>query len=366
MAVLGNGPTRRLAEMRQRARSCGLLIGIVAAVVVPAWSGFDLILEPRQAPLFIVVRCVCDIPILAMLWVLASRPFGREHPELLTVAMFAVVQAEIAWMVVRATEHRDAYVMGFSLSLYASGCIMGGRLRWTGAVIVTTWVAFIAALVTSSRPFPATDLAGTSFYLSTASIVALIAHGQRLRLSDREMSARERLEHEQRHTRELLDQLRRLSNEDSLTGVANRRCWDTELQQACDRSQATGLPLAVLLIDIDRFKDVNDRNGHSGGDETLRIVASFLAEQVGSRGLVARIGGDEFGVLLYGTEAVRAAKLGETMRREAQQLRPCGGALTVSVGVAAATGQEARADRLIGRADAQLYRAKATRNALAV
>lgn len=353
------------AETLQRARSSGLLIAGAAAVLVPAWAGFDLVLVPRQALAFTTVRCLCDIPILVLLWTLAKTRVGWRRPELLGCAVIAVVQAEIAWMLVRVGHHRDAYVMGFSLALFASGCVMGGRPRWTGAVVVSTWLALAVSLLTATKHVPGADLMSVGFYLSTASVIALIAHTQRARLTEREMAARGLLEDEQDHTRELLQRLERLSNEDYLTGLANRRRWDHELTNACGHARAKDQPLAVLLIDIDRFKDINDRNGHAGGDEALRTVASLLTAQAHPTGFVARLGGDEFAVLLPDTEAVGAAKTGENIRSAARNL-PCDSPITLSIGVAAAAGDEAQPDRLVRRADAQLYRAKATRDALAV
>jgi diguanylate cyclase (GGDEF)-like protein len=366
VSASGGEPSFLRAETLHRARSSGMVIAAVAAVLVPAWGGFDVLLVPRQAHTFILVRGVCDVPILYLLWLLAKRPIGRRRPELLTFAAIAVVQSEIAWMLVRVDDHRDAYLMGFSLALFASGCVMGGRPRWTGAVVVATWVALGASVLTGPKPMPNGDLLSACFYLSTASIIALVAHTQRARLTERELSARERLEREQEHTHQLLERLQRLSNEDYLTGLANRRRWDTELKHACEHARAKGVPLSVLLIDIDRFKDVNDRLGHAGGDETLRVVANFLSEHTTEADLVARIGGDEFAILLRDTDAVGAATIGEAMRRAARQLPPCDGSITISVGVAAAIGDEAQPDRLISRADALLYRAKATRDALVV
>jgi diguanylate cyclase (GGDEF)-like protein len=356
----------RAAETLQRARSSGLIIAAAAAVLVPAWAGFDILLVPRQARAFITVRCLCDIPLLFLVWALARKPIGWRRPELLTFAAITVVQAEIAWMLVRVDSHRDAYVMGFSLALFASGCVLGGRPRWTGAVVVTTWLALAASLVTAPKPLPSIDLLSAGFYLTTASIIALVAHTQRARLTDRELLARHRLEREQHQTHQLLERVRRLSNEDYLTGLANRRRWDFELKHACEHARAKGEPVAVLLIDIDRFKDFNDRHGHGCGDQVLKTVADFLAFELRGRGLLARLGGDEFGILLRDTDAVAAGRVGEQLRRAARKLHPLDSPITLSVGVAAAAGDETQPERLISRADGLLYRAKATRDAMAV
>jgi diguanylate cyclase (GGDEF)-like protein len=353
-------------EQKQRARSSGLVIVCIALLVVPAWGEFDRLLEPALARSFIEVRLGCEIPILVLAWLLWRRPAGRRHPELLSFAVLAIVQAEIAWMVARVTDHRDLYLLGFSLALYASGCLMGGRHRWTLALVAATWLSLGASLLIVSSPMSGRDLASASFYLTTASLIGLISHIQRERLSDREIAARLRLEHEQEHTRKLMVSLERLSNEDPLTGLANRRRWETQLELACIEAATTGHSIAVMLIDIDHFKDINDRHGHTGGDDALREVAGLLSERTAARNLVARLGGDEYGVLMIDTDADSAAGLADRIRVDTCGLKPpAWGALTLSLGVAAATGSEAEPEQLMRRADTQLYRAKSTRNAVA-
>ena len=367
MSAVADVRSTHRQQLQHRSRSSGLVIAVAAVFLVPAWGVFDQLLTPHYAATFVTIRLLCDIPVLVLMWLLWRRPVGLRRPELLTFAVLAVVQAEIAWMAVRAGNATDFYLLGFSLALFASGCVMGGRPRWTGAVVGATWLALAIALLTAPTPISRRDLSIAGFYLSTASLIGFIAHLQRDRLSTRERLARELLEEEQHHTRMLMSRLERLSHEDALTGLANRRRWDAELQTACAHTRANGPPLAVLLLDIDRFKVINDSNGHAAGDQTLRDVAILLCKRVRGGDLVARLGGDEYGILLRDTEAVGAAELAEHLRAAIYRLpRDSDGELSVSVGVAAAAGDEAHPDQVMTRADAQLYRAKTTRNAVAV
>ena len=214
---------------------------------------------------------------------------------------------------------------------------------------------------------PVRALAIAGFYLATASLVALVVHVHRYRLAVRELAVRMRLEQEQNRTAVLLAKLQRLSQEDPLTGLANRRRWDAELEAACAGARRGGTSVAVVLLDLDRFKQVNDRHGHAGGDGALTQLAGLLAERVRGDDVVARLGGDELAVLLPGTDLERAVELAERLRGEATGLRPPGfapGELTISLGVAAASGGRAYPLELMSQADSQLYRAKITRNAV--
>ena len=351
-------------ELRTRVRASALLIVAFAALVLPAWSLFDLVLEPDRSGRFLAVRLVCVVPMLLALGLLWRSRAGRSRPELLTVGVLTVVQLDIAWMVtqVRSVE---PYAMGLSLALYGSGCILAARPRWTAVLVLITWTAFGGAVLFASRPMPADALVTACCYLSTASLIAVVAHVLRFSLALRELRARVGLEREQERTGVLLSRLERLSHEDPLTGLANRRRWDAELADVCGRARAGGATVGLVLVDVDHFKLINDRHGHAGGDAALRAVAALLREHVRSGDLVARLGGDELAVLMPGADLDRTVALAETLRAQAHELRLPGtgpGEVTLSIGVAVATGERAFPLELVSCADAQLYRAKITRD----
>jgi diguanylate cyclase (GGDEF)-like protein len=230
-----------------------------------------------------------------------------------------------------------------------------------------TWLALAGAVVLAPTPMPVRALAIAGFYLATASLVAVVVHAHRYRLAVRELAVRLRLEKEQNRTAVLLAKLQRLSREDPLTGLANRRHWDAELGTACAEARRVGTSVAVVLLDLDHFKQVNDRHGHAGGDGALVQVAVLLAERVRGDDVVARLGGDELAVLLPGTDLERAVELAEHLRCEVADLELPGlarGEFTLSLGVAAAWGERAYPLELMSQADGQLYRAKITRNAV--
>lgn len=182
-------------------------------------------------------------------------------------------------------------------------------------------------------------------------------------LSRREMIRRARVEAE----------LQFLSVTDGLTRVANRRRFDEVLSREWSRASRTGSPLALLALDADHFKQLNDRFGHGRGDEILSLLARIMEEAVRRPDdLVARIGGEEFAVLLPNTDADGAARVAEQIRKrvEAASLPGPQGEpirITVSIGVASNVPGISSPARLLELADKALYQAKgAGRNAVVV
>ena len=151
--------------------------------------------------------------------------------------------------------------------------------------------------------------------------------------------------------------LAELATEDSLTGVANRRALETGLKREWLRCQDLRVPIAVLMIDVDRFKQYNDRHGHLAGDVVLREVAqSLAAHHDRRRELLARFGGEEFCLLLPGIALAEARQRAEILRL---LFTDADSAVTVSIGVAACVpaGSDG-ADAIVRAADQMLYEAK--------
>src|SRR3954454_24112864 len=274
--LLGAAP-RLHQELRERGRASALLITVFATVVLPAWAGFDAVLEPDLVGRFFIMRLLCTFPMLVALWLLWRRPIGRRFPQLITVAVLAAVQIDIAWMATQVS-HVESYALGLSLALYGSGCILAGSPRWTGALVALSWLALGGAAGLDPEPIAAQTMTTVMAYLATASLIALVAHVLRQRVTLRELRARIALEHERDRTRGLLHRLEQLSHEDGITGLANRRRWDADLGSECAEARERGTSVAVVLLDVDHFKAVNDRHGHGGGDEALRQVGRLLKD----------------------------------------------------------------------------------------
>jgi diguanylate cyclase (GGDEF)-like protein len=151
-----------------------------------------------------------------------------------------------------------------------------------------------------------------------------------------------------------------LSLRDDLTGAYNRRAFAEFFEREEARSRAAERPLSLVCFDLDRFKAINDRNGHAAGDRVLVGVVAAARQRLRKHDLLFRWGGDEFLILLPHTTAEEAAALGERLRESiaATVVADLPG-VTASVGVAAAAAGTASADDLVRLADDAVYRAKA-------
>ncbi len=158
--------------------------------------------------------------------------------------------------------------------------------------------------------------------------------------------------------------LEQLATRDGLTGLANRRCFDETLHAEWARALRQKQPLSLLMVDVDNFKAYNDANGHLGGDECLKRIASAVASEMRANDLVARYGGEEFAVILPNESLKGAAIVAERIRCRVERLKVpntsgAGGHVTVSIGAATAIASpDTSPSQLVGIADAALYRAK--------
>ena len=161
----------------------------------------------------------------------------------------------------------------------------------------------------------------------------------------------------------LVEQLKGLSIQDALTGLHNRRHFDTLLNQEVSRAQRTGHPLSLLMIDIDHFKKVNDCYGHDVGDAVLVEVAALLRQHFRGSDTVCRLGGEEFVALLPETETVNAEARAQSLMAELR-VKPLTyhqkalGFITLSCGVATYPDHTKDPKKLLKLADEALYKAK--------
>jgi diguanylate cyclase (GGDEF)-like protein len=142
--------------------------------------------------------------------------------------------------------------------------------------------------------------------------------------------------------------LTKLATTDPLTGLANRRCFESLLERELSQCQRTGLPLSVAVIDLDHFKSINDEHGHRAGDEALSDAASIWSQDLRKADVLARYGGDEFVIMFPAARASDAVDVLTRMRAQSPRF---------SAGIAEANGSTA-ASELLTAADRACYRAK--------
>jgi diguanylate cyclase len=211
----------------------------------------------------------------------------------------------------------------------------------------------LAAQLAGARPNPLLQQVITD---TEATHTAIKALQQQLEDSGREIAS----------LREEVRRARRESMVDSLTGLPNRRAFDQRLTAAIALAEvgAGAAPPCLVIADIDHFKQINDRYGHSFGDQVLRAVAKVLESQTPDHSLAARIGGEEFALLLPGTSLQAALTLADKIRTTISQARirragqtDLAARITLSFGLAAWRPDD-DADALLERADQALYEAK--------
>lgn len=221
-----------------------------------------------------------------------------------------------------------------------------GRWRWalTGILLLAVWV--VAYGKTDAGTGAEAELAG--LFVSGV-LLALLAIAHREDVLRRWQFA-------------AIDRLMRMSTADPLTGVSNRRGFFDAAEAARHRTRLADEPLSVVLLDLDFFKRVNDQYGHAVGDDVLRRVARVLGDALKPGETLARLGGEEFAVLLPGLSLERAERRAHALRAEVEALCIRSGdrvvRMTASVGVACWMPEES-IDAALARADLAMYEAKA-------
>ncbi|MCB2187016.1 MAG: GGDEF domain-containing protein [Deltaproteobacteria bacterium] len=351
---------------RARARYIFALTGLA---YLAGGIGDWLLLGPGFAlGLILTLRAAAGLTAGAGLWLAGRASAYRVLPWVMTAYMLLVGIGE-AGEAVLLKGHSVWEAAPFTLFIFLTFYLFVPlRLGSTIVAGVLDSVLYLAALGLAT-PAPAAELVNLAVFLGLVNamgIYLLRSRGRLQRGEYRALAAERRLNlelsREVAERRKAEEQLRRLATTDELTGVANRRRFGELYRAEAVRAARTGRTFAVLLLDVDHFKAVNDRFGHETGDLVLRSLAKVLLANLRAVDVVARWGGEEFVVLLPETdlpaaraaaERLRAAVAGPPLAAGKRRLP-----LTVSLGVAA--GQEADPDgeELWRAADRALYQAK--------
>ncbi|WP_430765420.1 GGDEF domain-containing protein [Pseudomonas citronellolis] len=265
--------------------------------------------------------------------------------------------------ITRFDQQVTSSITPFLMGAVATALIIMLRPAVAAALYVLALVAFELAME-SAQPDPQLRLSNQMGGLTICGIGLLLSlilwFGHLRNLRQRRHLRRQRRELEEKNR-----QLEYLAGHDPLTGLLNRRQFDQVVKQELARCERQPMPVSLLMIDLDHFKFINDRYGHPLGDEVIRHTANLLRKHTRSSDSVARLGGEEFLLLLPDSDACQAEIIAEKLRKllEDTPLPMKDGLLylTASFGVASlAEGVSSTYERLYSTADQALYRAKAS------
>ena len=155
-----------------------------------------------------------------------------------------------------------------------------------------------------------------------------------------------------------LFELTRIASTDELTGLWNRRYFDEHLEAAIARARTDQAALSLIMIDVDLFKSFNDTYGHPSGDRVLKVVATLISGQAGQDDIAARLGGEEFAMLLPRVDEAGAVRVAEAIREQTERFPWPQREITVSLGASSIAAHTGGAAELLEQADFALYHCK--------
>jgi len=349
-AVMGqvNAPARR-AQIGVTLQASGWALLLASGLVEPgAWAD-------RVLSTFAMAGIAGGLALHATafdLW--CGRAAHDRAPALIAVMLttgYGVGFSDYAFRVGWANGLLTLQMAFVAVALTRTPVVPVGRWRWllvlslVAQMVVTAWRGALGAFFTESYPtFLAPHLANYASAIigNVTTVLFLVA----ILLAHRDEAARE---------------LERLATLDGLTGVFNRRAWLIQAKTEMAMSERYGHAVAVLMIDLDHFKHINDTRGHEAGDNALKFVARALQAAVRVGDVVGRYGGEEFCVLMNHADESAAMVFDERVRDYLAVAAPSeiGFELSYSAGVAMRRSVDDTLEAMLRRADSTLYSAKA-------
>lgn len=342
------------------------LTGLFGLILVNLYTIMSRGMFPDVADSMVNAQLIISGVMMCLLTVFALplKPWMSESTYAAAVSLIGVVSVMVM------AQSRTLTVLSHIVVLFVIPFFAGVVARqpfWYTCVPSIITVVACATLMQARGPIEAIVLADSLFIITNATVYTLIAaytldHGQRKSWLLAQIETRQR-----QALTVATRQLQTLSMLDPLTGIYNRRQFEADFARIWKEGREDGTPVAMLIIDVDFFKLYNDHHGHPAGDRVLKHVAALIAQTaVAHKGIAARLGGEEFGILLPRCALLPAMRVGELVRQAIRQARiehrasAVASHLTISVGAACLDPRdEPHTRQLLALADDGLYQAKA-------
>lgn len=287
-------------------------------------------------------RAILDLRVVSLL---ASTYLGGGISGCLSTAMIGIYRLEfVNGGITRESMIGSGVTMltyGYSVFVFSGG---GSRFRrWMNATYGTI-VLVSAALLMMVGPGSLSTIIAYAFILLVSCLFTFTLLDYLMR------------------SKEVFTMLKEAAERDFLTGLHNPRAYESLFNETAAASREKGRPFGLLILDIDHFKQVNDRYGHAAGDRVLARLAEILRDNIRAGDNCARKGGEEFAVLLQKCDLAKASKVAEKLRLIVENTPfpvPDAGMLKITVSIGIASFPDSEPDELFQKADEALYRAKA-------
>jgi len=342
-----------------------VIAGLIALLIYDLFLFNDRLTRPEVMPLALALRLGVMTPYgLTVLWLIGHGASARLREALMASTVTVAVVLSGAIFFASTSPHAMFDPFSFGLIFLAANVVYPLRFVHAVATSVVNLAIAMAFVVSYTRMPPEAKMFAFALMLGTA-VFTLLANF-RLEASERRsylLLLRETLRSQAAlHTNEALTLI---SNTDALTQLANRRRFDQVYASIWSDAASQARAIAVLTIDVDHFKRYNDHFGHLDGDRCLRLIADTMRQQVRSADVIARLGGEEFIVVLRDADVEVATSAAERVRRAVEELAiPHDGrdgqrVVTVSIGVGMVEPSRGGSSlALLQRSDRALYLAK--------
>ncbi|OWW21367.1 diguanylate cyclase [Noviherbaspirillum denitrificans] len=340
--------------------------GLAAVLLFSAFAVSDRVMLPDAYQQAWAVRFLVVVPLLLLCTLFVYRIRHAAWREAVLSLTLLAAGVSLPWIAGLSTHPNAAhYQTGVTLVILFGNIVV--NLRFRSALVTSVAMAILYGIALGAQHAVPPEVRFNNWLFCLAAVaISLIANFRMDQDQRRAWFARMREQERNRELSHAVELLAKMSAEDALTQVANRREFDRRLDIEWGRARRDGTQVSLIMVDVDCFKNFNDHYGHQAGDACLQQIARCLRE-VPHRAadLVARFGGEEFAVLLPGTTEEDAAILAERMRTAIIDMQIPHATSRVAPGVTASFGVAAmhpvgnrQAPDLIAAADAALYAAK--------